>query len=75
MGVPESVVQQAYYDANIDDPRTPPWSSLTPEQRSFYFRACSAVHRHYQDDIERLQRRLLEYDLASAPRVKVQAKR
>ena len=74
MSLPESVVKQAYYDANLD-PRTPEWGTLTAEEKSFYFRACSAVDRHYQDELGRLRHRLLEYDLASAPRVKVQAKR
>lgn len=71
----EGVVRSAYYNGNGSYQDTPEWDSLTAEEKSFYYRICSTVELHMQKEIDILRHRLMEYDLAAAPRVTVKPKR
>ena len=71
----EGVVRSAYYNGNGSYQDTPEWDSLTAEEKSFYYRICSTVELHMQKEIDILRHRLMEYNLADAPRVTLKAKR
>lgn len=59
----DDVMRAAYYNAHMSHPETPEWSTLSAEERAFYWRIADTVWLHYDKELDILRRRLLQHDL------------